>query len=103
MAAPRRPARLRLSARSVVTAVALLGLTLVLLRLVAAAGRVLGWVLAAALLAGLLHPAVERLGRRLPRGAALAVVAVLAARMPADEVAHPLDRCPAAEPVAAPA
>jgi MFS family permease len=33
----------------------------------------------------------------------LAVVAVLGARMPADELAHPLDRRPAAEPVASPA
>jgi hypothetical protein len=34
---------------------------------------------------------------------ALAVVAILAARMPADEIAHPLDRRPVAEPVGAPA
>ena len=71
--APRLP-RLRLSARSAVTAVALLGAMLVLLRLVAASGRVLGWIAAAMLLAGLLHPAVAALDRRLHRGAALFLV-----------------------------
>ena len=71
--APRLP-RLRLSARSAVLAVALLGATLVVLRLVAASGRVLGWIVAAMLLAGLLHPAVAALDRRLRRGAALFLV-----------------------------
>src|SRR5690606_815284 len=42
----------------------------------AASTRVIGWVLAAAILAALLHPAVEVLDRRLPRGLALAVVMV---------------------------
>jgi predicted PurR-regulated permease PerM len=71
--APRLP-RLRLSARSAILAVALLGATLVVLRLVAASGRVLGWIVAAMLLAGLLHPAVAALDRRLHRGAALFLV-----------------------------
>jgi predicted PurR-regulated permease PerM len=65
---------LRLSARSAVIAVALLGLTLAALRLVAASGRVLGWIVAAMLLAGLLSPAVALLDRRLHRGAALFLV-----------------------------
>jgi predicted PurR-regulated permease PerM len=65
---------LRLSARSAVLAVALLGATLVVLRLVAASGRVLGWIVVAMLLAALLHPAVAALDRRLHRGAALFVV-----------------------------
>jgi predicted PurR-regulated permease PerM len=73
--APRLP-RLRLSARSAVTAVALLGATLAVLRLVAASGRVLGWIIAAMLLAGLLHPAVAALQERLRRGVALLVVLV---------------------------
>jgi len=71
--APRLP-RLRLSTRSAVLAVALLGATLVLLRLVAASGRVLGWIVAAMLLAALLQPAVALLDRRLHRGAALFLV-----------------------------
>lgn len=50
------------------------GATLALLRLVAASGRVIGWVLTAALIAGLAHPLVEALAKRIPRGAAVAVV-----------------------------
>ena len=73
--APRLP-RLRLSARSAVRAVALLGATLAVLRLVAASGRVLGWIVAAMLLAGLLHPAVAALEGRMRRGLALLVVMV---------------------------
>jgi len=58
----------------------------------ALAGPVSGWIglTATFLVAGLVP-------------LALAVAAVLAARMPADELAHPLDRRPAAEPVGAPA
>jgi MFS family permease len=58
----------------------------------ALAGPVSGWIglTATFLVAGLVP-------------LALAVVAVLAARMTADELAHPLDRRPAAEPVGAPA
>ncbi len=52
----------------------MLGLTLVVLRAFAASARVLGWGAAAATVAALLHPLVARLGRRLPRGAAVAVV-----------------------------
>ncbi|CAN5535391.1 hypothetical protein BH18ACT1_BH18ACT1_14750 [soil metagenome] len=76
MPAAPRPVRLRLSARSTITAVALLGLALVLLRLLAASGRVIGWVLAAAFVAGLLQPVVAALERRMPHGLALAIVAL---------------------------
>ena len=70
---PGRP-RLRLSARSVVLAVAAFGLTLVLLAVLAAARRVIGWIVVAAVLAGLLHPIVVRLERHMRRGLAVAVV-----------------------------
>ena len=78
MAAPGATERLRLTPRSAVTAVALFGLTLALLGIFAASRRVLGWVLAAATVAGLLHPLVERLSRRIPRALAVAVVVVSA-------------------------
>lgn len=75
---PRGPVRerLRLSNRSIVTAVAILGATLVLLRMFAAATRVLGWVMVAVIIAGLLHPLVTALDRRLPRGLAIISVAL---------------------------
>jgi predicted PurR-regulated permease PerM len=57
--------------------VVLLGLALALLAMVAASTRVIGWVLAAATLAGLLHPVVERLARKLPHALALAVVVLV--------------------------
>src|SRR5215210_7891270 len=77
MTAPVPRARLRLSARSVVLAVLLLGATLAVLRLLAASGRVIGWILAAATLAGLLYPLVDLLARRLPRAVALLLVMLL--------------------------
>jgi len=46
------------------------------MRVFVASGRVIGWILTAAALAGLLHPLVVGLSRRIPRGAAIAVVAV---------------------------
>lgn len=55
-------------------AVGLFGLTLVLLRMVAASQRVLGWMIAAGALAGLLHPIATRLDRRMPRGIAVLIV-----------------------------
>lgn len=76
MATPPPIERLRLSYRSAVLAVAMLGMTLALLRLVSASQRVLGWMLAAAAAAGLLHPIVNRLERRMRRGLAVAVVFV---------------------------
>ena len=68
---------LRLSPTSVVLAVVLLGLALGGLALVAASARVIGWIVTAATLAGLLHPVVERLRWYLPRAAALAVVVLV--------------------------
>lgn len=50
------------------------GLTLVLLRVAVASQRVLGWMLVAAAIAGLLHPLVVRVATRIPRGAAVLVV-----------------------------
>ena len=52
----------------------MLGLTLALLGVLAASARVIGWILVAAALAGMLHPSVEALSRKLPRGVALAAV-----------------------------
>lgn len=64
MAAADGPERLRVSTRSVAAFVALLGLTFLLLRMVTAASRVIGWMLVAAAVAGLLHPIVQRLEAR---------------------------------------
>jgi predicted PurR-regulated permease PerM len=66
--------RLRVSTRSAVLAVAMLGAALTLLRLISSSQRVLGWILTAAVVAGLLHPLVSYLARRMPRGIAVAVV-----------------------------
>ncbi|MCA1824111.1 MAG: AI-2E family transporter [Mycobacteriales bacterium] len=68
------PPRLRVTGRSIVLTVVLFALTAAALRLVAAAGRVIGWMLVAAALAALATPLVERLSRRLPRGLAAAIV-----------------------------
>jgi len=72
------PDRLRLTPRSVVLAVAMLGATLVLLAMVAAAQRVIGWILVAGVIAGLLHPIVSTLARHMPRGVAALLVMALA-------------------------
>ncbi|MGI8809365.1 MAG: AI-2E family transporter [Acidimicrobiales bacterium] len=74
MVAPIRRERLRISARSAVVSVAIFGATLAFLAVVAAAQRVIGWILVAATLAGLLHPIVSLVARRVPRGLATAVV-----------------------------
>ena len=66
--------RLRISPRSAVVAVGLLGATVGLLAMVAAAQRVIGWMLVAATLAGLLHPLAGALSRRMPHGLAVLVV-----------------------------
>lgn len=76
MASPRNSV-LRLTPASVLRAVGMLGLTLALLGLIAASARVIGWMLAATALAGMLHPAVEALARRIPRALALVVVVVV--------------------------
>ena len=74
MVAPLPRERLRISPRSAVATVAILGATLGLLALVAAAQRVIGWILVAATLAGLLHPLVSLVARSVPRGVASVVV-----------------------------
>ena len=57
-------------------AVAALGLTLALLRVIDASMRVIGWILVAGVLAGLLHPIVTRLQRHMRRGLAVGLVMV---------------------------
>ena len=56
--------------------VAMLGAALAVVRIVLASQRVIGWVLAAAAIAGLLYPLVAVLSRRMPRGLAVAIVAL---------------------------
>jgi predicted PurR-regulated permease PerM len=65
---------LRLSAPSILRAVAMFGATLAVLAGIDASARVLGWILAAASLAALFHPVVGLLARHLPRALALVVV-----------------------------
>jgi predicted PurR-regulated permease PerM len=79
MAAPQPRERLRISPRSAAVAVALFGLTLLGMRILASSQRVIGWALAAAAVAGLLHPYVAVLSKKLPRG--VAVLAVGAATL----------------------
>lgn len=69
---------LRLRARSIVLLVALFGVTLVALRVVAAAERVLGWMLIACAVAGLAHPVIDRLAHFVPRGLAVVGSVLLA-------------------------
>lgn len=78
MAAPGATERLRLTPRSAVLAVGMFGLTLGFLAVLAASRRVLGWVVAAATIAGVVHPVAARLARRMPRGLAVLLVAVTA-------------------------
>jgi predicted PurR-regulated permease PerM len=66
--------RLRFTPRSLIIAVAMLGVTLAALRLIASATRVIGWVLAATTIAALLYPIVARLSRHIPRAVAILVV-----------------------------
>lgn len=54
----------------------MLGATLAILRVLAASTRVIGWMLAAAVIAALLHPIVDRLTRRMPHALAVVVVVV---------------------------
>ena len=70
------PRRLRISSRSVVLAVAVISATLLALRVLASAERVMAWVLIASSTAALVSPAVEWLGRRIPRGLAVAAIAL---------------------------
>ena len=75
VAVPRE--RLRISPRSAVLAVAMLGATLAGLAVAAASRRVIGWILVAATFAGLLHPVVSWLQRRMRRGLAVLLVMVV--------------------------
>ena len=70
------PHRLRVSSRSVVIAVGVISATLLALRILASAERVLAWVLIASSTAALVAPAVEWVSRKIPRGLAVAAVAI---------------------------
>ena len=59
-----------------VRAVAMLGLTIAILGVAARSARVIGWLLAAGVLAALFFPLVQALDKRLPRALALALVVV---------------------------
>lgn len=76
MAAPEARERLRVSTRSVALFAVVLGLTVLSLRMLAAAERVVGWMLVAAVVAGLVHPVVRRLeARGWKRGRAVLLLA----------------------------
>jgi predicted PurR-regulated permease PerM len=62
------------TATSIVVFVVILGLGLVVRNVIASSIRVLGWLAAAAVVAALLHPAVARLSRVVPRAVALITV-----------------------------
>ena len=77
MPSPAPPRRtVRFSAFSLVRAVLVVGLGVFGVFAFLAAKRPLGWLLVAILLAALLYPIVDRLDRHLPRGLAIAVVAL---------------------------
>src|SRR5262245_37694185 len=65
---------LRLTPRSIIRGVLMFGATIAVLGVIGASTRVIGWMLTAIVLAGIFHPIVSVLDRRLPRGVALAVV-----------------------------
>lgn len=97
--------RLRLTPRSVIIAIALFGATLAGLAILAASERVIGWILAAAAIAGLLHPMVRFLARWMPSGAAVGLTAVVTvatvgfvAYTAVDSVAQELDNLRDAAP-----
>lgn len=75
MGAPTRR-RLHVSTRSIVLAVAVITLSLLVVRILSSAARVLVWMLIAASTAALVYPVIEWLGRRIPRGLAVAAVAL---------------------------
>ena len=77
MAAPQPRERLHLTPRSVAVAVGLCGAVYVGLRVLSSSQRVVGWIIAALALAGLLDPYVQVLSRRIHRGLAVLVVALL--------------------------
>ena len=67
-------ARVRISLRSAFLLVGALAAAALLLRVLASSQRVIGWMLMAAALAGLLHALVVLLDRRIPRGFAVVIV-----------------------------
>ena len=69
-----RPPRLRLRARSIAVGALAAVAVVIAAWILQRATRVLGWVVAAAMLAALLTPVVEALARRMRRGLAVAVV-----------------------------
>ena len=62
--------------RAVVLAVLTIAATVLALRILESAGRILGWVAMAAAVAAVLTPAISTLARRIPRGVAVALVAL---------------------------
>ncbi|MCB1015869.1 MAG: AI-2E family transporter [Acidimicrobiales bacterium] len=98
----------RFSAPSLVRAVGVVGLGLFGVLAFLAAKRPLGWLLVAVLLAALLFPVVDRLARHVPRGLAIAIVALGGLALVAgityrgiDEVRRQADRVERAAPAAA--
>jgi predicted PurR-regulated permease PerM len=76
MAATTGTARVRISLRSAFLLVGAFAAATLALAMFASSRRVVGWMLMAAALAGLLHPLVGRLDRFMPRGLAVAIVVV---------------------------
>jgi predicted PurR-regulated permease PerM len=78
--APEPPRRVvRISARTIVLAVAAVTLTILALRFVGAAHQPLSWAVAAAVVAVLIDPVVDVLDRRLPRILSVIIALVVAA------------------------
>jgi predicted PurR-regulated permease PerM len=73
-ATDQRPPRLRLRPRSIAVGALAAAGVVVASWVVARATRVLGWVVAAAVLAALMNPVVEALARRMRRGFAVVIV-----------------------------
>jgi predicted PurR-regulated permease PerM len=65
---------LRVSLRSAFLLVGAIAASALLLRVLSSSQRVIGWMLVAAAVAGLLHPLVVRLDRYIPRGFAVLIV-----------------------------
>jgi predicted PurR-regulated permease PerM len=68
--------RLRFTARSLLVGAVVVALGLIARGVVAKSTRVLGWLLAATVVAALLQPIVDRLGKHMKRGLALLLVLV---------------------------
>jgi predicted PurR-regulated permease PerM len=68
--------RVRISLRSAFLLVGAIAAAALLLRVLSSSQRVIGWMLMAAAIAGLLHSLVVRLDRHIPRGFAVLIVVV---------------------------